>query len=336
MTIEEQVPFAALTTFKVGGPARYVLGCESMDDLESARAFIRARGLPFVVLGDGSNMLASDSGYAGAVVRIALRGKRYEEQADGSVTATYAAGESWDALVREAARGTLWGIENLAGIPGTVGAAPIQNIGAYGAEVRQTIVRVEAFDMDTGEAHAYSNEECAFAYRESRFKRERNLIITGVAFRLDPRGAARLAYGDLERAKEDGVPLGTPEDVGAAVRAIRARKFPDIRITGTAGSFFKNPAIPRTQYEELLERYPELPGYPAGEEVKVALAYILDQVLGLKGYRFGNARLFEAQPLVLVAEEGATAFDIDMLANEVHTRVMSATGISIEREVRSL
>lgn len=336
MTIEEQVPLAGLTTFKVGGPARYVAMCRTEDDIRAALAFARERSLPFFVLGQGSNILASDSGYAGVVIRIALEGSEYVELPGGAVEATYAAGESWEAFVTEAARRGLWGIENLAGIPGTVGAAPIQNIGAYGADVAETIVRVNAVDARTGDLCTFTNEECAFMYRESRFKQERDLIVTSVTFRLTKDGPSRLEYVDLVRVKEEGAALTNPQEIGDAVRAIRAKKFPDLSVEGTAGSFFKNPLIPKMQYDELLERYPELPGYPAGEDIKIALAYILDKVLGLKGHRFGSARLYEAQPLVIAASRAANAFDIDMLANEVRTRVMSASGIAIEREVRSM
>lgn len=335
MTVGESVPLTELTTFRLGGPARYVIDVTDTATLVEALAFARDRSLPFRVLGEGSNLLVPDAGYPGVVLRMQMRGTTYEER-DGAVEVTIAAGESWDTLVREIAGRGLWGIENLAGIPGTVGAAPVQNIGAYGTELADTLIEVEAYDARTGETLRFPKEDCGLGYRESRFKHEPDLIITSVTLRLTPAGSPQLGYADLARARGAGVPLSTTAEIGNAVREIRSRKFPDSRVEGTAGSFFKNPIISRDATAVLEKQYPDMPRYPAGTGSKVPLAYILDKILGLRGYRIGPARLFEAQPLVLVADRGATAADVERLADDVARKVFDATNIVIEREVRTL
>jgi UDP-N-acetylmuramate dehydrogenase len=344
MTITEQVPLAELTTLNVGGTARYVLKVTSEAELMTALAWIRERRLPFVVLGEGSNILPPDEGYEGAIILMRMEGVTYtDEDSDGAVRVTSAAGESWDALVRACALRGLWGIENLAGIPGTVGAAPVQNIGAYGAEVRQVIERVRAYDVRQDTVREFTNAECGFLYRDSRFKHEPNLIILDVTYRLVRNGQPHVEYADLIRAREEGADLSSPEAIGNVVRSVRSRKFPDLAVYGTAGSFFKNPIISNETYQALNHQYEAqaapyggIPTYPLPGQVKIPLAFILDKLLDMKGYRLGHAFLFGNQPLVLVADHGAHARDIDALAKEIEARVLHATGITIEREVRDL
>ncbi len=335
MIVREHVPLRSLTTLKVGGDARYVLEIESLEDLAEAVTFARERSVPFVPLGQGSNVLASDDGYRGAVLLMRIGGTSFEEQG-GSVRATAGAGVSWDEFVRACAAHGLWGVENLAGIPGTVGAAPVQNIGAYGTEVKQAIAEVEAFDATTGERLMLPADACAFEYRDSRFKREPNLIITRVSFALTKEGAAQAQYADLTAAAAAGEDLSTPGAVGEVVRRIRARKFPDLAEYGTAGSFFKNPVVAPEKADELANRLGDIPRYAGATGVKVPLAFVLDRALNLRGHRLGRAFLFERQPLVLVADDDASAQDVEALAQDVAARVHAMTGIEIEREVRAL
>jgi UDP-N-acetylmuramate dehydrogenase len=346
MKIDEHVPLSGRTTFGIGGSARYLVSCSTEDDLRAARAFARERGLPWSVVAGGSNLLASDAGYDGVVIVPDLRDGEYalsfEDDGD-AVMLIGGAGHQWNAVVDAAAARGLWGIENLAGIPGTLGAAPVQNIGAYGAELRDVLAWVEALGED-GAVRRLRNGECAFGYRESRFKRGPSLVITKVALRLSRAAKPRLSYKDLAAKAAEGMPLSTPTEVGSAVRSIRSGKFPDLKEWGTAGSFFKNPVIAPEAYARLRERYPELPGFPQEQDggptrsamVKVPLAWILDRVLNLRGHSLGTARLFEKQPLVIVAERGASAHEVEALAYDVAARVRDATGIDIEREVRSL
>ena len=335
MTLRENVPLSSLTTLRAGGATRAVAECERVDDVLEALAYARERGMPWYILGDGSNVLAHDEGYEGLIIRPRIAGISFAD--DGaSVGMTTGAGVSWDACVREAAARGLWGIENLAGIPGTCGAAPVQNIGAYGAELSQVLDRVDVFDIREETVRTLSKDECALGYRDSRFKHDPSLIILFVTLRLSTQGSARADYSDLKAAKEAGEDLSTPQKIGDSVRAIRARKFPDLAVSGTAGSFFKNPILSKAQYAALSERYGDVPQFPNPSGIKIPLAFILDKVLHLRGFRMGHAHLFGAQPLVLVLDEGGTAAEIEALACEVETRVREATGITIEREVRSL
>lgn len=333
MIIRENVPLSSLTTLRVGGSARFLAECTTPEDVQEALAFARERKLPWNVLGEGSNVLAHDDGFEGVVLAMRIPGITIQERDDGALLSV-GAGVSWDVLVKEAALRGLWGLENLAGIPGTAGAAPVQNIGAYGTEVKDMLYEVHAIDVGTGQMQTFPNEECGFGYRESRFKKERNLIIVGVSFLLKRNGVPRLSYKDLAVAAAEGADHGTPEAIGNMVRAIRARKFPDLKLVGTAGSFFKNPTIPLDTFEELKERYADIPGYPNEHGVKIPLAFVLDHALNLSGYTEGNVSLFAQQPLVLVAEEGATAGEVDAFADRITARVQEEIGINIEREVQ--
>jgi UDP-N-acetylmuramate dehydrogenase len=355
MTIENDVLLSSLTTLRIGGPARVIARCATEADLQAALLHAQESGLPWYMLGQGSNVLAPDEPLEAMIIQLSTGGITFEEATQpatgeakeeagsergeqGLACVIAEAGASWDTLVRECAARELWGIENLAGIPGTAGAAPVQNIGAYGAELADTLLWVEAFDTQARALVRLSAGECGLSYRESRFKQEPRFIITRIALRLVRAPRPNVSYADLQNAKASGVPLYTPQQIGDAVRAIRSRKFPDLAACGTVGSFFKNPAITAAAYAALQETYPELPGFalPGGTSVKVPLAWILDRVLTLRGYRLGPVRLFETQPLVLVADFGATKRDVDALAADIAKRVRDATGIVIEREVRTL
>lgn len=335
MMVREQVPLRELTTFKVGGLARFVCECASLDDIEEAVFFAESHHIPFTVLGEGSNVLARDKQYEGVVIQMRVPDVSYEDQND-AVLVTAGGGVSWDALVRESVEGGLWGLENLAGIPGTVGATPVQNIGAYGAELQSLFVRARVFDAGTKTWTSFDREACQFAYRDSVFKHNRALVIGEVTLKLSRMGAPQLGYSDLRALVQAGKILDTPSAIAENVRRVRSYKFPDLKLHGTAGSFFKNPIIESEVFASLCSRYGAIPSYPATGGIKVPLAFILDHILGLRGYREGRVSLFGNQPLVLVADTGATAADIDAFANGIAQRVFEATGISIEREVQTL
>ncbi len=335
MEVQESASLRTLTTLRVGGAAKYVLTIESPEEVKTALAFARERGLPYVVLGEGSNVLPEDEGYPGVVFLMRIPGIRIEEE-DEAVLVTAGAGVSWDALVLACAERSLWGIENLAGIPGTVGAAPVQNIGAYGMELESTFFSAQVFDTTTQTVRTYTRDGSQFGYRDSRYKQEPNLIILEVTLRLAREGSPRVGYADLAKAQERGEDVGSPLSIGEVVRRVRAQKFPDLREFGTAGSFFKNPILSPEQFSALTQAYGAVPSFPNPKGIKVPLAFILDRVLSLRGYRKGPTFLFGNQPLVLVADEGATAHDVDELAREIEMRVREATNISIEREVRML
>jgi UDP-N-acetylmuramate dehydrogenase len=342
MEVQEARSLTDLTTLRLGGPVRFTIPIGSAETIPEALAFARERNLPIVVMGEGSNILPPDEGYEGVILLMRIPGIVFTDVGDATLVSA-GAGVSWDALVSATTDRGLWGLENLAGIPGTVGAAPVQNIGAYGAEARHVVDEVTVYDADTGESEVIPLAACGFAYRDSRFKHEPNLIIINVVFRLARTGAPNVSYPDLIRLAERGVDLSTPSMIAEAVRGVRSAKFPDLAAYGTAGSFFKNPIVGEETYQKLsmmFEReaapYGGIPTYPVAGQVKIPLAFILDKFLGMRGYRKGDAFLFGNQPLVLVADKGARARDIDALAQEIEMRVREATGIEIEREVQRL
>lgn len=338
MQIRENVSLKGFTTFKIGGAARYFSVATESADIPDAVAFARKNKIPFVVLGGGSNVLISDEGFPGLVIKMDILGIDFEEGRGSGVEVIVGAGESWDDLVRLAVEKNLYGLENLSGIPGTVGAAPIQNIGAYGSEVKDTISFVEAFDFDSQEFRIMSAKDCKFGYRDSIFKTSagRRLIVTRVGFLLKKKGELNLEYKDIAAffaAKK----AATPSDVRSAVLQIRAKKFPDLRKFGTAGSFFKNPIVSEKFCKELKEKHPDLPVFPAGRgKKKLSLAWILDKVCDLKGNRAGAVGSFENQALVLVNYGGASAFDVSDFADNIALIIKQKTGIEVEREVQTI
>ncbi len=334
MMFRTLVPLAPHTTFRIGGPADFFVEAHTDAEIGEACAKAREQERSLVVLGGGSNVLVPDTGARGVVARLVSKGVAFEERAD-TVSCIAEAGTSWEEVVRVTSSENLWGIENLAGIPGTVGGGAVQNIGAYGAELAESLAWVEALDARDGTIIRLTKQEIAPAYRDSIFKKRPELVILRVALLLQKAGAPRLTYPDLAALQQGAhVPLETPGQVADAVRAIRARKFPDLTKEGTAGSFFKNPLVGEEQARELMGQFPGMRQFTVADgRVKIALAWILDHALGLKGFRMGKARLFEAQPLVIATEFGATAQEVDALAREVEERVRSVTGLAIEREV---
>lgn len=335
MTVEEQVPLAPFTTFHIGGPARFFIDADSEEGIDEARAFARDKQLPLYFLSGGSNLLVPDEGVVGVVVRPMLRDSALVKD-DAGTFLIADAGALWNDVVDLAGTHGLFGIENLAGIPGTAGGAAVQNIGAYGTELSSVFLYADVIDLATGEHKRIDRADAAFGYRSSVFKKQRAWFILRIALRLSPHASPNISYPDLLRLREAGEPLATPAEIARAVRDIRAGKFPQSAAEGTAGSFFKNPVVTEVRADALRARYAGLPAFPqANGTVKVPLAWVLDRVLSLKGYAKGPVRLYEKQPLVIVASAGALARDVDALAREVEERVHEATGIAVEREVET-
>jgi UDP-N-acetylmuramate dehydrogenase len=335
MVVREHIPLSELTTLRVGGLARYVCTCASVDDVAEAVALAEKEGIPFRVLGEGSNVLALDSGYSGVIITMSIPGVSYIESGECELV-TVGAGVAWDELVRDVADRGLWGLENLAGIPGTVGAAPVQNIGAYGAELQSVFASAQVFDTATSRITEYDSAACRFEYRDSIFKHDRTLIICSVTLRLFREGIPKLGYSDLLERQREGFEMNSPVSIGENVRLVRARKFPDLAEQGTAGSFFKNPIVSQALFDSLSAKHGAVPSFPAKQGIKIPLAFILDKVLGLRGFKKGNVSLFGNQPLVLVTDTGANAKEVDCFAEEIERKVRDATTISIEREVQML
>ncbi len=333
--VSENIPIASLTTLGVGGAARFFMEARTDKDVEDAVAFAQHHTLPLFPLGEGSNILVPDTGIKGVVLKMSLQDVQIKDDGDSILLIT-GTGVPWEKVVDEAAARGIFGIENLAGIPGSMGGAAVQNIGAYGAEFADTFEYADSIDSTTGIERRINRVDASFAYRTSIFKKNRTLIITHVALRLAKQAIPNIAYADLESARAEGIPLTLPIEVVRAVRSIRARKFPRGVGEGTAGSFFKNPVLPRARFDELAKHFPDMPAFSQNEDtVKISLAWLLDHVLSLRGFSLGRARLYEKQPLVIVASAGARAAEVDALATEVARRVFVATGICIEREVET-
>ncbi len=324
MIFKENVSLAEHTTFKMGGPARVFVTCEWVDDVKAAVALARDRGLYVYPLGGGSNVLAADESIEKVVLRIDIPGIVYRKEGTHTLI-TVGAGVSWDALVDDVTTKGLWGIENLAGIPGTVGGAAVQNIGAYGAVFADSVVSVEVYDTTTDSVRTLAREECGFGYRMSIVKQgSGSLIVTQVTLALSEEPAPRLGYRDIEEyfANTSTPPLTGIRD---AVRTIRAKKFPDLSLYGTAGSFFLNPVLTEREAARIAATYPGMPLFPMPEGgVKVPIAWLLDYrhgVLDMRDVRVGKALVWPMQALVLATEPGATAEDVNALATLVITRM---------------
>lgn len=331
MELREYIPLREYSTFKTGGNARFFISATSVDILKEAIAFANTNKLPWIVLSGGSNVLFDDNGFDGLVIHIHIKGIQLTSGEGDVSTLCVGAGESWDDIVAYAVKNNLWGLENLSGIPGYVGASLVQNIGAYGAEVKDVFVSAQVLDTTLHDVRTVTIHDADFAYRHSMFQDNEHLIITQVTFALTTKGQPQLSYKDL--AQSTLTAESSVHEVRDVVLAIRNQKFPSLDTHGTAGSFFKNPHITHAAYARLKERYPLIPGYIEGDLVKVPLAWILDNVLHLKGYTHGHASLYERQPLVMVATRGATTQEILALADEVIKKVFAATAINVVPEV---
>jgi len=341
MDLRENVPLAPLTTIGIGGPARFFSCARNVDEINAALAWARDRGQAVFVLGGGSNLLISDAGFDGLVMQVDLRGITIEWNEGEYAMVKVAAGEPWDAFVQYAVVRGWAGIECLAGIPGSTGATPIQNVGAYGQEVSETIARVEALERGTGRVIWFTNEECGFGYRTSLFKKvERgHYIILSVTFRLRRGGAATVKYPELQKAIDERDLA--PDDlrgVRAAVIAIRKRKGmvldprdPDTR---SVGSFFMNPVLGAAEYEAFARRAPDGPHFPAGEDVKLSAAWLIEHAGFQKGFAHGNVGLSTKHSLAIVNRGGGSAAEVIELVYMIQTRVREKYGIKLEPEPR--
>ncbi len=321
-------------SFRVAQQAARLVEFETVEDL---RTFFAA-GIPerWMVLSGGNNILFTED-YNGALLTPTSQNIDIIEDNGSSVTLRVGAGVEWDDLVAWAVSHDLWGVENLSLIPGKVGAAPVQNIGAYGCEVAQVIERVHLFDVRSQSTCSLDAAHCGFGYRESVFKQtlKGRVIITGVDIRLSRTPNPRLGYGDVEREVER---LGgaTLANIREAVCSIRRSKLPDPAVLGNAGSFFKNPVVDAVVAERLSAEYPDMPHYPAPEgRVKLAAGWLIDRC-GLKGFRDGQVGVHEKQALVLVNFGGASGGDVIALARKVQTCVHDKFGIEIAAEVNIL
>jgi UDP-N-acetylmuramate dehydrogenase len=343
MQFLEQVTLAPYTTFQIGGPARWFAQAASEDDIAAGIAFAGERRLPLFILGGGSNLLVSDAGFPGLVLHIALRGITSTQGKGGSLVSA-AAGEDWDGLVSYAVAAGFAGVECLSGIPGTVGGTPVQNVGAYGQEVSQTIVTVRAFDRENRQFVDLPASSCGFSYRRSIFNsthRER-YVVSRVDYALRENAAPNFAYADLVRYFSGrNVVSPTLAEVRDAVRSIRAQKgmllVPGDADCRSAGSFFKNPIVPVTVLDSLAQELGvekrSIPAYPAQDsEVKLSAAWLIERAGFHKGYALGNAGISSRHTLALINRGGASAAEVITLRDKLIDAISSRFAIRLEPE----
>ena len=328
-------PLAQLNSFHVEEVAADIIEFDHADDLMEIFAPEKAPQ-KWLVLGGGNNILFTQR-YDGTLIHPTGKQLKVVAEDEHSLTLLAEAGLEWDDMVAWCVERGLWGAENLSLIPGSVGASPVQNIGAYGSEAKDIISRVHFFDTDTLTLRTLLNEECRFAYRDSIFKQELRgkTIITAVEFTLRKEARPNLGYGDLSREVE-ALGGATLKNIRDAVCTIRRSKLPDTAVLGNAGSFFKNPIVDGAVADALAAKYPDMPSYPAPEgKRKLAAGWLIDRA-GMKGFRDGKVGVHERQALVLVNFGGATGNEVIALAKQVQSAVHDKFGIAIEPEVNIL
>jgi UDP-N-acetylmuramate dehydrogenase len=349
LTIQRNVPLAPLTTLCLGGPADEFASCSTIDDVRQAVRSAVVRMVPLHILGGGSNTIVPDEGATGLVAHIALRGVKMTDDGDGMLVEA-AAGEPWDELVLRTINEGLGGLECLSGIPGLVGATPVQNVGAYGQDVSETIVRVTVLDRGTLEERSFAGSECGFRYRQSRFKSADagRYVVTAVTFRLQKNAAPHVRYVELQRYFEDqgtrgSLTQGRPalEAVRAAVLALRRRKSmvidPADANSRSVGSFFMNVIVTPAGLEKVREHWSggggkdPIPTFPTDEGVKIPGAWLVEHAGFAKGHRQGGAGISSNHALALI-NCGGTTRELLGLAAAIQRAVFERFGVQLERE----
>lgn len=335
MLLQEHVSLKPFNTFGIDAQARYYLRVDSFQTLCDFLVEPTLKALPQLVLGGGSNVLLLDD-FKGVVLHIAISGIAKVKEDQDYVWVQAGAGVDWHQLVLHCIAHDYAGIENLSLIPGTVGAAPIQNIGAYGVELRNVFESLEALEIHSGKIHTFNPTACAFGYRDSIFKREYKgqYIILNVTLRLQKKPTFKTEYGAIQQTLEAmGIQELSIKAISDAVIHIRQSKLPDPAHLGNAGSFFKNPVVTETQFKQLQAQHPQLPGYSQPEgQVKVPAAWLIEQC-GWKGKKIGPVGVHKQQPLVLVNYGGGTGQAIHQLAQDIQQSVREQFDIEINPEV---
>jgi UDP-N-acetylmuramate dehydrogenase len=337
MNIQENISLKPFNTFGIDQTARFFTAVDSVEDLKSALIWAKVRNLDVWVLGGGSNLLLTQD-LEGLVIKVELKGIELIRESEDHVWVKVGAGEVWHDLVSHAIRRNWAGIENLSLIPGTVGASPMQNIGAYGVELKEVFDSLEALHRSTFELEVFSHEACQFGYRESIFKNvvKDQYVICSVIFRLNKNAKFHVDYGAIQEVlKQKGVEKLSIQAVSEAVIDIRQSKLPDPKTIGNAGSFFKNPTISEEQFQKLRSDFPEIPGYSNKHGVKVPAGWLIEQA-GWKGYRAGDVGVHAKQALVLVNFGTGTGREIQLLSEKIRQSVLEKFGIELNPEVNFL
>lgn len=334
MKIQENLSLKAFNTFGIDKKAQFFTAAGTVEELKEALLWAKERDLSIFILGGGSNILLTKD-ITGLVIKIELQGIKVVSEDEKQIIVEVGAGVVWHDWVQYSLAKNWAGIENLSLIPGTVGASPMQNIGAYGVEIKDVFCSLTALNRHTLELETFNADACKFGYRESVFKHESKdqYIITSVCFKLTQTPVFHVDYGAIQDVlKEKGVEKLSIQAVSEAVIAIRKSKLPDPKELGNAGSFFKNPTIPVHQFEQLKSGFPSIPGYSTPEGVKVPAGWLIEQS-GWKGKRLGNVGVHAKQALVLVNYGEGTGEEIKNLSEQVRASVRNQFGIELNPEV---
>lgn len=334
--ITENTSLKPYNTFGIDVSTKRFARFSSIEELSSILS--ERNNDELLILGGGSNLLLTQD-FTGLALRNEIKGYDILQEDADNVVIKVGAGEVWHEFVLRNIKNGYGGTENLSLIPGSVGASPMQNIGAYGVEIKDVFIELEAYHIKSGEVHTFSHKECQFGYRESVFKREKKgeYIITSVSYRLTKKHSIQTKYGAIqEELEKNNITSPTIKNISDAVIAIRSSKLPDPKEIGNAGSFFKNPVIDKSLLETILLSHPSVPNYPAnGNQVKLAAGWLIEQA-GWKGKRINNYGVHKNQALVLVNYGGSTGEEIFELSSEIINDVEKKFGIRLEREVNIL
>ncbi|MDD1965562.1 UDP-N-acetylmuramate dehydrogenase [Pseudomonas putida] len=331
--VQSDVSLKPFNTFGVEVKARWFVEAHNDSDVRDALAWASEKNVEVLVVGGGSNLLLTGDIDA-LVLRMASRGIRITHEDCGGAIVEAEAGEPWHPFVQDMLARGLSGLENLSLIPGTVGAAPMQNIGAYGVEIKDVFHSLVALDRQTGELREFALQDCAFGYRDSVFKHQvGRWLILRVRFKLSFAATLHLDYGPVrQRLQEQGIEQPTPIHVSRAICAIRSEKLPDPAVLGNAGSFFKNPVVPAELAARIKQEHPGLVAYPQADgQVKLAAGWLIEQA-GWKGFREGDAGVHALQSLVLVNYGAATGLELLKLAQRIQADILERFGVSLEME----
>jgi len=335
MDIHTNIPLKNYLTMKLGGNARFMANAATPEDVEKLYKNAKKQNIPVVMIGGGSNLLARDEGFAGMIIRNVIKGVDILEDTPSDTTIKFGGGESWDDAVALSVEKGLTGIEALSSIPGTVGAAPVQNIGAYGQELADTFVSLEVYDSETDTFVELSQNDCGFSYRHSIFRGDSQgrYAITSVTLKLYKSSPQPPFYKALdEYFTQHNVTLFTPKVIREAVSAIRADKLPDPARRPNTGSFFKNAIVEKWLVDELLHEYPDMPHFDFGDKTyKIPSGWLIEKT-GLKGKLLHGMRVHDKNCLVLINESASSFGDLEQARNEIVTAVRDMFRITIEQE----
>ncbi|MDB5178570.1 MAG: UDP-N-acetylenolpyruvoylglucosamine reductase [Patescibacteria group bacterium] len=333
--LQEQVELAPYTTMKVGGPADYLVVVRTAAEVKAACDWAAAQNVPVFVLGEGSNIVVSGEGVHKLVMKVELAGFEAITEDDTAVTLRVGAGEHWDGVVERTVEQGWAGIEAMSMIPGTAGAAPVQNAGAYGQEIANTLVELEAYDMNEHRFVTLKRADCGFAYRHSRFKGDwaGRFVITRVTLRLSKQPPAEPTYASLRRwLDENAIAKPTVAQIREGVMAIRARILPDPSVVPNSGSFFKNPIVDGARLAELKKRFPDIPSYEYEDKFKLSAGWILDQC-GFKGQEHFGFKFWTGHALVITNPGGSAGYDdLLKLVDLIVRTAQDKFGITLEPE----